>query len=166
MQKILRNAPENPPKRGWENPPNISSIKHLDTSCSYPLIMPSLSTDKQSGSCDKSSCNKSSCSCILLPGDAAPNFLVSAYSAGHIKTADLSKFKKNGRPVVILFYSGSFDLLLVSELAQLQAAGLRDQLPPGTVLMAASTDSLEVAQIWAEREVEKGGHKGTVLSRS
>jgi alkyl hydroperoxide reductase subunit AhpC len=121
--------------------------------------MATQSSDKPSDCCaDKS---KSS-SCPLLPGDAAPNFVVSACSAGHIKTADLAKFKKNSRPVILLFYPESFDLLLAGELAQLQAAGLREQLPSGTVLMAASTDTVEAGQAWAELEVEKGGLKGSV----
>jgi alkyl hydroperoxide reductase subunit AhpC len=121
--------------------------------------MAAQSSDKPSDCCAAKS--KSSSSCPLLPGDAAPNFVVSACSAGHIKTADLAKFKKNSRPVILLFYPESFDLLLAGELAQLQAAGLREQLPSGTVLMAASTDTVEAGQAWAEQEVEKGGLKGT-----
>jgi alkyl hydroperoxide reductase subunit AhpC len=91
----------------------------------------------------------------LLPGDTAPNFKVSSYQAGgQLKAAELAKFKGSG-PIVLLFYPADFDLILASELAQLRA-----QLPAGTVVMAASTDYVEVHQVWADQEVREGGLLG------
>ena len=92
---------------------------------------------------------------VVSPGAAAPNFVVCSYYQGQIKAVELAKYSS---PVLLLFYPAQFDLGLASELAQL--AGFRDQLPAGTVVMAATTDYVEAAQVWAEMDVAKGGLKG------
>jgi hypothetical protein len=74
-----------------------------------------------------------------------------------MKVVELAKYKGSS-PVILLFYPAHFDLGLTSQLAQLTC--LRDQLPAGTVLMAVTTDNVEAAQVWAERDTAKEGLKG------
>jgi alkyl hydroperoxide reductase subunit AhpC len=76
---------------------------------------------------------------------------------GQMKVVELAKYKGSSA-VILLFYPAHFDLGLTSQLDQLTS--LRDQLPPGTAVMAVTTDNVEAAQVWAERDTAKEGLRG------